>query len=94
MSTSSSKAVGIAKSFISLYGPQAELRVAQRILMFEAEGNMAAVEAWRAVGEALSELRQSTGADPAHPLPDQDPSDPSSDLGPDLGPWPNPRQLQ
>jgi hypothetical protein len=55
-----SKAAEIAKSFISLYGPQAELRIAQRILMFEAEGNMAAVEAWRAVEEALSRLREET----------------------------------
>jgi hypothetical protein len=62
LSTSDSKATEIAESFISLYGRMAELRVAQRILMFEAEGNMKAVEAWRAVEAALTRLRQSPTA--------------------------------
>jgi len=53
-----SKAEEIARNFISLYGSMAEVRIAQRILMFEAEGNMAAVEAWRAVEEALTRLRE------------------------------------
>jgi hypothetical protein len=51
------KARRIAASFIDLYGPVAELQVAQRVLMFEADGNAPVVAAWRAVGEALARLR-------------------------------------
>jgi hypothetical protein len=51
------KAAEIATSFINLYGPMAEVRVAERILMFEAEGDRAALEAWRDVEEALRVLR-------------------------------------
>ena len=53
----SDTATRIAESFIDLYGPLAELQVAQRVLMFETDGNAAAIAAWRAVGEAVAALR-------------------------------------
>jgi hypothetical protein len=54
------KASEVASGFIELYGPVAELEVAQRVAMFEAEGNGAAVTAWRKVGDALRRLRPTT----------------------------------